>query len=200
VNTKALNSLADLICRAQENGRRTPMGIAMAIEAAGRHMSPETARELDALRARVAELEALAAAASEFRLREPGYGLYVRRAPGGDGFAILEANRTSVGRRVWTTAGWRYSAVLVHAELFCWPDAESAVVEARRVMPGMLPDGITERVAPTQALQPAGDVSPQVTKLRSLLAGQREADGEHYPAVHHDYRTGRDLPEMGGQR
>ena len=26
------------------------------------------------------------------------------------------------------------------------------------------------------------------------------ADGEHYPAVHHDYRAGRDLPETGGAR
>jgi Mor family transcriptional regulator len=42
------------------------------------------------------------------------------------------------------------------------------------------PDGITRRIAPSQAL--------------------REMDGEHYPAVHHDYRTSRDLPEMGGAR
>lgn len=35
-------------------------------------------------------------------------------------------------------------------------------------------DGITRRIAPTQAL--------------------RETDGEHYAAVHHDYRRGRDLP------
>lgn len=41
------------------------------------------------------------------------------------------------------------------------------------------------------------DVTPQVTKLRALLAGQR-ADGEHYAATHHAYRVGRDLPETGG--
>jgi hypothetical protein len=50
VNTKALNSLADLICRAQEQDR-TPMGIAFAIDSAGRHMPPETAAELERLRA-----------------------------------------------------------------------------------------------------------------------------------------------------
>ena len=55
MNTQALNSLAALICRAQEQDR-TPMGIAFAIEAAGRHMSPEVAAELEALRGRVAEL------------------------------------------------------------------------------------------------------------------------------------------------
>ncbi|MEV5770136.1 hypothetical protein AB0L49_02530 [Streptomyces antimycoticus] len=48
-DSKALNSLADLICRAQKQGRRTPMGIAMAIESAQRHMTPETAAELDRL-------------------------------------------------------------------------------------------------------------------------------------------------------
>ncbi|MDX5568441.1 hypothetical protein PYK79_41300 [Streptomyces sp. ID05-04B] len=39
------------------------------------------------------------------------------------------------------------------------------------------PDGITQRIAPTQALRP---------------------EGEHYAAVHHPYRLGHDLPEMGG--
>lgn len=50
MNTKALNSLADIICRAEEAGKRTPMGIAFAIDAAQRHMSPETAAELERLR------------------------------------------------------------------------------------------------------------------------------------------------------
>lgn len=49
MNSKALNSLADLVCRAQEQDR-TPMGIAFAIDSAGRHMSPETAAELEQLR------------------------------------------------------------------------------------------------------------------------------------------------------
>ena len=56
MNTKALNSLADLILRAQKQDR-TPMGIAFAVDAAGRHMSPETAAELVRLTDRVAELE-----------------------------------------------------------------------------------------------------------------------------------------------
>ncbi|MGW2550634.1 hypothetical protein [Streptomyces sp. NPDC001635] len=56
MNTKALASLADLICRAQENGKRTPMGIAMAIESAGRHMSPEAMVEMHDLRTRMAAM------------------------------------------------------------------------------------------------------------------------------------------------
>ncbi|MFI2761332.1 hypothetical protein ACH5A3_21060 [Streptomyces echinatus] len=43
------------------------------------------------------------------------------------------------------------------------------------------------------------DVTPQVEKLRNLLAGQREElDGEHYASVHRDYRKSRDLPQTGG--
>ena len=43
------------------------------------------------------------------------------------------------------------------------------------------------------------DVSPQVQKLRALLAGQREAlEGEHYQHLHHEYRTPHDLPPIGG--
>ena len=92
--------------------------------------------EAERLRARVTELEALTTQATEFRLWEPGYGLYVRRAPGATGFGVLEARRTDEGRRCWTTSGWQYSAVLSDTELFCWPDAQTAVTEAQRVMPG----------------------------------------------------------------
>ncbi|MEV6569988.1 hypothetical protein [Streptomyces sp. NPDC051577] len=55
MNTTALKSLADLICR-QQTKDRTPMGIAFAIESAGRHMTPETAAEMQRLTDRVAEL------------------------------------------------------------------------------------------------------------------------------------------------
>jgi hypothetical protein len=63
-------------------------------------------------------------------------------------------------------------------------------------------DRLTGSFAPVAALRedpPAEDVSRPVAKLRALLAGQREAvDGEHYAAVHHSYRTPRDLPGTGG--
>jgi hypothetical protein len=47
VNARALNALAGVICRAQENGKQTPMGIAIAVESADMLMSPEAAAELD---------------------------------------------------------------------------------------------------------------------------------------------------------
>ncbi|GKQ39512.1 hypothetical protein ALMP_60390 [Streptomyces sp. A012304] len=42
------------------------------------------------------------------------------------------------------------------------------------------------------------DVAPQVQKLRALLAGQREGNGEFHDALHHSYRVSHDLPETGG--
>lgn len=54
---RALNRIADLICRAQRSDR-TPMGIALALDSAGVLTSPETAAEVARLRERVAELEA----------------------------------------------------------------------------------------------------------------------------------------------
>lgn len=44
---------------------------------------------------------------------------------------------------------------------------------------------------------PQADVSRQVEKLRTLLAGQRAAvEDPHDSPLHHDYRVGRDLPEV----
>ncbi|MFF5670318.1 hypothetical protein ACFY8S_09300 [Streptomyces hygroscopicus] len=73
-DTKALTSLADLICRAQKQGRRTPMGIAMAI-ASARTLPPSEQSELERLRQLVdaspaelteAQAEALAEAGNRF--------------------------------------------------------------------------------------------------------------------------------------
>ena len=42
------------------------------------------------------------------------------------------------------------------------------------------------------------DVTPQVTRLRALLAGQREAvEGEFHAALHHAYDKGREMPVPG---
>ncbi|MGW4388238.1 hypothetical protein [Streptomyces sp. NPDC004685] len=56
MNTHAVNAAAGVILAAIAQGR-VPVGIALALESAGLLMSPETAAELERLRARVAELE-----------------------------------------------------------------------------------------------------------------------------------------------
>ncbi|MFJ8995548.1 hypothetical protein ACIRQH_34730 [Streptomyces sp. NPDC102279] len=54
-------------------------------------------------------------------------------------------------------------------------------------------------IAPPQSLR--DEVTPQVRKLRSLLAGQRAAvEDSHESPLHHSYLVGRDLPEPGGAR
>jgi hypothetical protein len=60
-------------------------------------------------------------------------------------------------------------------------------------------DGITRRNVPLQALREDEDVTPQVAKLRSLLAGQRaQLEDPHDGPLAHRYRLGRDLPPVGG--
>ena len=57
MNTKRINAAADVICRAMENGNRTPAGWAVALESTQMLMSPEMAAEMEGLRLRVADLE-----------------------------------------------------------------------------------------------------------------------------------------------
>lgn len=264
MNTKALNSLADLICRAQEQDR-TPMGIAFAIDAAGRHMSPEMAAELERLRARVTELEAWKTADDKVRPHRMAIAnsnlhyigkleLRIRRARvlhlkhsdsehcQHDGaawpcptVAALEAAvgeavhpcgcpkrfgrhadgcPTEAARKSELTTGdtlpaWLYQRFMPEGE--SWDRLDSGQREywehqaraVRRAVGrgGFKADGITRRIAPTQALTEGDeeDVSPQVQKLRGLLAGQRAAvEDPHDGPLHHTYRVSRDLPELGG--
>ncbi|MFG2269080.1 hypothetical protein ACGFNY_04820 [Streptomyces chartreusis] len=55
----------------------------------------------------------------------------------------------------------------------------AAVRRATAGEPLPRPDAVTRLIAPTQALREV-------------------PDGEHYAAVHHDYRQGRSMPELGG--
>lgn len=53
--------------------------------------------------------------------------------------------------------------------------------------------------AETVTVRPSEDVTPQVTKLRDLLAGQRAAvEDPHDGPLAHRYRVPRDLPPLGG--
>lgn len=122
MNTRRVNGAAGVINAALAQCR-TAAGIALALESAQLLMTPETAAELVALRARVAELEAAEKVRAD-RLERCRVD------------AVEQARKESdPGRR----AAWR------------------------------------------------------------MLAGQT-SEGEHYAAVHHDYRVGHDLPELGGQR
>ncbi|MGJ5895114.1 hypothetical protein ACSCBZ_24640 [Streptomyces niveiscabiei] len=110
---------------------------------------------------RVAELETLAGTAIEYRLMPvpPEYTpLIVRRDPAYDGtrWAVLHDPGDLGVRRVRTRSGWRMAALLHDAEVYCWPDGQTAWAEALRIADGA--DGITRVIAPTQTLQPEPDV------------------------------------------
>lgn len=86
--------------------------------------------EIDRLRA---ELEV----ATEFRLKPapPAYTpLTVRQDPAYDGtrWAVLHDPGDLAVRRVWTAEGWEMAWASPHDEIYCWPDAASALAAARQ--------------------------------------------------------------------
>jgi chromosome segregation ATPase len=150
VNTKLVNSAAGVIFAAQKNGYTTATGWAAALDSAQMLQSPESAAELDALRARVAELEAerhitneaLSEAAEALRAnRDRIAGLEQRIEAESLSFLERAARETSPARR----QAWRMLA--------------------------------------------AAEASAQ--NLKALL------EDPHDSPLHHDYRLGRDLPEVG---
>ncbi|MEV8032226.1 hypothetical protein [Streptomyces sp. NPDC086182] len=83
----------------------------------------------------------------------------------------------------------------LRAERHVTNEALDDAVRELRARQAPTADGITRRIAPTQALrEDAEDVSPQVAKLRGLFAGQRAAlEDSHDSPLHHNYRVPRDL-------
>ncbi len=92
--------------------------------------------ELRRLRAELAEERALAADATEYRVLLPDGGgaeLRVSRQSGafGSGWAVAVPRRG--GGVAWTREGWQESISALSVDrLFCWPDARTAIEEARR--------------------------------------------------------------------
>ncbi|WP_340564467.1 hypothetical protein [Streptomyces sp. GSL17-111] len=109
--------------------------------------------ELRRLQAELAEERALAADATEYRVLLPeggGQELRVSRqtAAFGTGWAVCAPRRG--GGVAWTREGWQESISALSVDrLFCWPDARTAIEEARREL---APDG--------SAPSASGDVAP----------------------------------------
>ncbi|NUO43705.1 MAG: hypothetical protein HOV82_16910 [Streptomyces sp.] len=228
MNTKALNSLADLICRAQENGKRTPMGIALAIDSAGRHMSPELAAELERLRSQVAELLAERHVTNE-ALDD---AVQARRADR-DRIAELEAQREALATRLRAGQEWQpgRSPALVTQD-YVSQDELRAMFGIALIAPwdeadGSSVDGLTRLLAPTQALRAPGacdacgslpqEWCPDCAACRTgchggddgnscthpnapWVRGRVVLEDPHDSPLHHPYRVGRDLPEPDGAR
>ncbi|MFI8853628.1 hypothetical protein ACIGW3_26030 [Streptomyces sp. NPDC053499] len=96
------------------------------------------ADEDERLRAELAAAQALAADATEYRVHLPDAGgttLLARRqqAMAGGGWSVSVPRYG--GGRAWTTEGWQevISAISID-RLFCWPDAATAIAEARHAL------------------------------------------------------------------
>lgn len=111
---------------ATDDQRRTDIGDMFEARAAEPALLADNAR----LRARVAELEALAAAAVEYRVECPDAGLAVRQQVGGVRWAVLDGARSALLPTGWVPPD------AIHGDdgPFCWPDAVTAIAEARRAL------------------------------------------------------------------
>lgn len=111
----------------------------------------QRAAEVEELRARVAELETQAADATEYIVHLPDVGgteLIARRsrAPYTEGWAV--STRALGGGRAWTREGWQEAiSALTVDRLFCWPDAQTAIREARQALAGWAADRTAEQPA-----------------------------------------------------
>ncbi len=90
----------------------------------------------DRLRAELAAARELAALATEYRVDGPGGGVRIIRRYDGAGWSVREAAWPSLERRTLLPSGWSSADALSLDELFCWPDAVTAVTAARRALGG----------------------------------------------------------------
>jgi hypothetical protein len=107
--------------------RTTPLGAATA--------SPGMAA---ALLAEIRRQRALAADATEYRVHTPENGgttLLVRRQALAHGTGWAVSTMAPGGGRAWTSEGWQEAISALSVDrLFCWPDAATAIAEARTAL------------------------------------------------------------------
>lgn len=225
MNTRLVNSAAGVILAALQQNR-TAAGIALALDSAQLLISPEVAAELEQLRRNVesnrVDGQRLIRAEQRRAELEAVHATHRR-----DDQAEIERLTNELAQRTQDLVDTdaereRLRARVVELEQLL-ADAPIAVTLTEKASAAA--DKLTRLLAPTQALRveedcdhpngygPNGcagcgaftpadaedDVSSQVARLRSLLAGQRAAvEAEHYTSVHHAYPLGRVLPETGG--
>ncbi|MFJ5259128.1 hypothetical protein ACIQAC_01455 [Streptomyces sp. NPDC088387] len=181
---------------------------AFALESAQLLQSPETAAELDQLRERVAAAPAELAIDERSALaRQLG-----DTSPATTGLivSLVKAIRNvrEHDHPTWedlycfnllSFMGERMGPVLrrlLNAEARVAELEQLLAAKDRTVDEDPIAFALTEKAAETVPA-PEPDVSRPVLKLRTLLAGQRAAlEDPHDNPLHHDYRVGRDLPEV----
>ncbi|MET7956358.1 hypothetical protein ABZT07_20620 [Streptomyces sp. NPDC005317] len=114
---------------AQARGNAALLEIEKAVRTwVSKHPDPEATRASDLL----------TDAATEYRVPVPENGgeqLLVRRQAVAQGVGWAVSVMARGGGRAWTTEGWQESISALSVDrLFCWPDAATAVDEARRAL------------------------------------------------------------------
>ncbi|MFJ1650045.1 hypothetical protein ACIOC2_01255 [Streptomyces sp. NPDC088337] len=194
MNTKLVNAAAVVLAAAMEQGKTIPATLAIALDSAQLLQSPETAAELEQLRGRAAELEA-----EEYVAPSPS----CTRCYGADAARfVAEGGATSTCRVCGPSevAELRARVAELEAERHTTNEALSDAAETlranrdriaaleRRIKaeecccpePAPLCDGCRcrchadEQRPVDEDLRAEPDVTPQVQRLRALLAGQRE--------------------------
>ena len=174
---RSVNAAAGVITRAMENGRQTPAGWAMALDAACMLQSPETAAELVRLRreSETNRVDGQRLIRAEQRTAELEAVLGTHRKDDQAEISRLKARIAELG------------------QLLAGKD--------RPVDEDPIAFTLTDKATALTPPAPQKDVTRQVRKLRNLLAGQRAAvEDPHDGPLSHSYLVGRDMPETGGSR
>jgi hypothetical protein len=193
MTTRAVNAAAGVILAAMQQDRRTPTGLAIALDSACLLNSPEHAAEVAKLQARIAELEAAAYGDAEVRLLNPVEQIQHLHA-----CVAAQMSRADTLDRLCREQRARADQAEEQLAAKDRPVDEDPIVYALTDKAAQLPaaprvrhlrelldrqcdqteaDGITRRIAPTQALQ---------------------LEDPHDSPLHHTYRVGHDLPTTGG--
>jgi hypothetical protein len=193
MTTRAVNAAAGVILAAMQQGRQTPTGLAIALDSACLLNSPEHAAEVAKLQARIAELEAVAYGDAEVRLLNPVEQMRHLHA-----CVAAQMSRADTLDRLCREQRARADQAEEQLAAKDRPVDEDPIVYALTDKAAQLPaaprvrhlrelldrqcdqteaDGITRRIAPTQALQ---------------------LEDPHDSPLHHTYRVGHDLPTTGG--
>lgn len=121
--------------------RHSPCSGQDAVENAEGVLTEDVPALLATVRRLQAELDAaraLAADAVQYRVHLPDSGgttLLVRRQDGAHGAGWAVSVPGYGGGRAWTAEGWQESISALSVDrLFCWPDAATAVAEARQAL------------------------------------------------------------------
>ncbi|MFF5404557.1 hypothetical protein ACFY8K_17050 [Streptomyces misionensis] len=212
MNTKSVNAAAGVIQAAQQQDR-TAAGIALALESAQLLQSPESAAEVEQLRARVAELEAQRDRRRVRLVALQNDALNIRGALSPSG----EARKVPMplGETLLPAVEWLINRVAeLEAERHSTNEALSDAAEALREQrdrfetvralcdaadhAGIVSGGwfTVDAVRRAAANSPATEAEV-VDRLAEKLA-QVVLEDPHDSPLHHRYVLGRDLPSLGG--